>query len=189
MTNEEQRAGAILERLILSLLDHPRELDLIPEVLKRRINWGAKVNINDAGKLLGIRGAHFKALRHVVGRMGDRLGSVWTLAFIDPDDGPRGKYSPDVPPPLNFSPTADLHLLAEVLTACTGQTYAIASDPDGGAAWAVRITPRDWEAQEALVDKQASDGEALVAVLGTLFRAIGRRQGVGYRVETSGANP
>ncbi len=186
MTTEAMTAGAVLERLILSLLDNPREAELRPTLLPSRINWTLSVNIDDAGKVIGIKGAHARALQHLTGRMGDRFGQVWTLRILDPEEGPRGERRANTPPPVHFSPAADLNLLGTVLTAATGCVYTIDHRADGGAAWILRVTPADWAAQEALVDKQAADGEALIAVLGTLFRAVGRRQGVGYRVETAG---
>lgn len=186
MTKEEN-AGAVLERLILSLLDEPRKAEVVPTRLPQRVNVVVRTDVNDFGKVAGKKGAHVRALRHVARMIGDRLGEVWTLAQDpNPTGGDRVWNQTDRTPPGRgeHSPTADAHLLAEILGAATGQTYAVnVAAGDMAATWAFTVTPRDWAAHEALVDKGGPEGEALVASLGTLFRAVGRRQGVGYVVE------
>jgi predicted RNA-binding protein YlqC (UPF0109 family) len=182
MTTVEQTAGLVLERLILSLLDFPREAELEPVAMPSRINWKLVTNINDAGKVIGIKGAHAKALQFVAGRMGDQMGQEWRLAILDPKEGQRTGPRAATPPPLHFSPASDVQLLSDVLTFCTDQLYAINAEESGGASWTFRVTPRDWSAQEAIADRGGS-GELLADALAVLFRAVGRRQGVGYKVE------
>lgn len=186
MTTAEQTTGAILERLILALVDHPQDAELEAITLPSRINWRLRVNINDAGKVIGKKGAHVIALKLLIAKMGDRLGQVWDLKVIDPEEGRREVSAARlVPVSGHHSPTADAAMLDDLLEAVTGNTYAIAANATGAADFTFTITPNDWPAHEALVDKAAGTEETLIAAIGTLYRAVGRRQGVGYAVEVA----
>lgn len=184
MTPDLDNSAGALERLISALLDDPRKLELDANRLPRRVNWRLRVDINDAGKVIGKKGAHVKALALVVSRLGDRLGEVWTLKVEDPEEGPRGEPRRDASPPDHFSPAADLELLSDLLACLVGRGFELDVVADGSADWVFRVAAATFGEHEALVDKRQDEaGETLIGALGTLFRAVGRRQGVGYRVE------
>lgn len=185
MNPEEEKAAAALERLVAALLDHPRKLEFDATRLPSRVNVRVRVDVEDAGKVIGIKGAHVKALQLVAARLGDRLGQLWALRVDDPEEAPRPGKKQDAPPAASFDPFVDVQLLSEVLACLIGLGFTCdyRRDPGSGDAWTFVVVPAGFAEHETLVDKAPGSEETLVAALGTLFRAVGRRQGVGYKIE------
>lgn len=188
MTNEDQRAG-LITRLIEALIDDPRKLELDARPMPRRVDWRAKVDINDTGKLIGKKAAHLKALRVLVALMGARYAEDWRFAVHDPDDGERVEREPIQMAGKNFNAGPMAVFLAEilqaVLDASPGVDIVTAPAED---AFTFRIRPASVGDYERLVEPVpvGYDSLAPVAALGTLFRAYGRQLGANFRIEVPG---
>lgn len=185
MTNEDQRAPLIV-RIIEAIIDDARSLELDTEPLTRRVNWRAKVNVNDAGKLIGKKGAHLKAIRVLVGLMGQHFGEVWHVSVDDPDEGPIHE-KPPIEPAANYNPALASQFLLEILETFLADAPEIGVERAGDEFLFV-IRPRNVGDYEKLVEEYNLGREQLapVAALGTLFRAYGRQQGVTLRIEVPG---
>lgn len=187
MTNEDQRAPLIV-RIIEAIIDDARSLELDTEPLTRRVNWRAKVNVNDAGKLIGKKGAHLKALRVLVGLMGQRFGEVWHVAVDDPDEGDIHE-KPPIPMATDYKPAEALAFLVEILDAILTEKPSIGVAPGvEPSEFLFVIWPTSVADFETLVKPYNLGREEIapIAALGTLFRAYGRQQGVNFRIETPG---
>lgn len=188
MSENPLLAREAFSRLVCALVDERAALTVTPQELPARVNWLIDgVSVDDFGKVLGRRGAHFQALRVVAARIGDRLEEMWTVPPM-PDPPARRRETPaDVPPNPAHSPAADLLLLQDVVLAAVGPGCTVGVVKAGSADWRFTLFPQTYGEHEALVEKGGlPPGEPLVAALGTLMRAVGRRQGAGYVVEIAG---
>lgn len=182
----ETAAGDALQDLIRALASEPDRIDLEVAVLPRRLNFFVRPPINDAGKLIGKQGTHVAALSVVAAAMGDRFDAEWTFHVREPEDGARRPRVTPPADPARHDPTADLDLLRRVLEACGGPGYEVGAEPEGDAAWAFVVRSETHAEHEVLAGQRPPNGETLVSALGTLFRAVGRRQGVAYRIQADG---
>lgn len=187
MTHEDARRE-LIEALLTALIDDPRRLTLEARVLPRRVNWRAKVDINDTGKLIGQKASHIKALRAVVGALGSRFGEDWRLDVEEPDDGDRRPVvrTPDA---SSYDVAPALTLLRDVLAALL-EAEAFVSVEGGGSSYNLKVEAvlvQDYEvlATPVLCDYDPRRPEQMtpVAALGTLWRAIGRQGGASLTVE------
>lgn len=189
MTNEDKRAE-LITKLIDCLIDDPRKTQLEARPMTRRVNWKAKVAINDTGKLIGKLGAHLKAIRVLVGLMGQRFGEDWRFAVEDPDDGER-REPVRIERVAAYDPAPATAFLGEILGAILDEPAAINLTQDissAGCSYTFTIAARVIQDYERLVEPFAIGYEQLapVAALGTIFRAYGRQQGVDFRVFVPG---
>lgn len=188
MTNEDQRARLIC-RLVESIIDNSRALELEAQPMTRRVNWRAKVNVNDAGKLIGKKGAHLKSIRVLVGLMGQHFGEVWRFDVVDPDEAEIVEKDPIAPATAALYDTRPAReLLVDVLETFCAERPGIVSEVNADAEIVFTIQPKSVRDYETLVEGYNLGREQLtpVAALGTLFRAYGRQQGVTFRVEVPG---
>ncbi len=183
MTNEDQKAE-LISRLIETLVDDPRRIELDAQTMPRRVNWRAKVDINDTGKLIGKKAAHLKSIRVLVCLMGQRFGEDWRFAVTDPDDAPRKEPRP-IPPAENFNAGPACVFLKEILVAILDESPEVDILCDSAGDFTFRIRAKAIQDYERLVEPIPVGYDSLtpIAALGTLFRAFGRQQGVNFRVE------
>lgn len=190
MSNDGKRAP-LIARLINGLIDQSDHLELEAVVLPRRVNWNAKVDINDAGKLIGKKAAHLYSLRVLLLLMGKRFGEEWRLTALDPDEAPRVESS--VPArPRDFNPSVAQDFLGQILDAILAEPAAVSvvrdSDPLDFVFVIRAKSTADYEilVTKVMVGTVYKSGPielTPVAALGTLYRAYGRQQGVNFRVE------
>ena len=183
------RSAELLSRLLEGLLDDPRRLELDATPLPRRVNWRVKVSFNDAGKLCGKGGEHIKSLIVLVRLLGERHGEQWILEVLDPDQGERVENLPIPDAPAHL-PGESLRLLYELLAEILTAPAVVKVTQTGGKplVFNFEIRPANVQDYELLVTAVPVQRTELtpVAALGTLFRALGRQQGVSYRVEVPG---
>lgn len=184
MIGHEKRV-LLLVQLINGLIDQRARLELEAVALPRRVNWKAKVDINDTGKLIGKKAAHLFSLRVLIALMGKRFSEEWRLTVLDPDEGER-LPSPPPPRPREFNPSLAQDFLGQVLDAMLDENPLIIVERGPGALeFAFVIHCKSVSDYERLVTAIGVGREELtpVAALGTLFRAYGHQQGVAFRIE------
>lgn len=190
MTHDET-CSPVIERLVAALVDDQRAVELDANVLPGRVNWSFRVDVNDAGKVIGRNGTHLRALQLVIERMGAATNEEWRTASQDPVGLERARR-PYAEEPRNHDAGDDWKLLCEVLVAL-GINATVT--PTGSIADGYNFQVRGdgvqdhealLDAHEAIYSRNQKERDPLnvLGALGTLFRAIGRRQGVRYRIET-----
>lgn len=193
-------AAELIVRLASALVDDARAVQLEMQPLVRRVNFLAKVDINDHGKLLGKRGAHLKPLKLLVKAMGRKHGEAWELFASDPDVGNR-EDRPQAKPPAVYDPTAARDLLGETLEAILEEPAILEAveEPKNTFTFTIKAgVVQDYERlveSHEVVTERGTPGEGdyrpaetmtLVAALGTFWYAYGRRDGVRFRVVVPG---
>lgn len=183
----------IIERLLMALVDDKRSVELNANCLPGRINWLFRVNINDTGKVIGKGGSHLRALQLIVRQIGRAAGEEWTANPLDPTGDKREGQAGSALTPKTHSNREDRELLCELLTALQIQAEVLSAGTvkDG---FVFKIEAAGQQHLAALLESHKVDyklnGEMMVeeanlqGALGSLFRAIARRQGVRYRLTT-----
>ena len=190
MSNQIEERAAPLEKLLASLLDSPNQLEFGASVLPGRTNFTMRTTAAMAGRLVGYRGAHLRALRLIAQLIGRELGQEWHLKMEDPEDMRREPRKRDEIPE-DHDCTDDALMLADLLEAL-GVSATV--DFNGGIAggFDFYIQPETQEDNAALLDPHEATFEAnqpdktpmnLMQALRLLLKAIGKKSGVTYRVE------
>lgn len=179
-----------LERLVSSLLTDPDGMLFTGSVLNQRVNFTLSASIRDFGGLVGQNGSHLRALQLIAEQMGKVQGSQWVVRLEEPE-GERQPAYPKTPPPQHHSSTEDEDTLDELLLAL-GITAMVAVQGDIPNGYVFTICPFAQQDKDALEtphpaiyspNQRETKPLSLVAAIGTLTRAIGRRQGVSYQVQ------
>ena len=191
MTNLET-THALLEDLLLSLVDKEAALTLRANLLPGRINWSVQVDVSDTGKVCGTGGSHLRALQLVIDLMGRHQKEEWHLALEDPEGTVRVR-KPDAPMPEDHDTSDATLLLSEILSAIGIDCSVVVSGGIAGG-FDFEIRPHGQQDHAALLDahpaiyrKNQKERQEinLVAALGSLWRAGGRKSGVAYRVSVT----
>lgn len=190
----EEFCSPIIERLLCALVDDQRAVELQANCLPGRINWSWIVDINDTGKVIGKSGVHLRALQLVIEVMGQVANEEWCAKPEDPI-GVERERRPDTPTPATHNALAAYGLLLDVLTAMQIKVDGCVSGTiKDGFNFILRsngVQHHDamTEPREAIYERNQKERAPLTleAALGTIFRAIGRRQGVRYRISCDGA--
>lgn len=186
MSNEGKRKD-IIKALITGLIDDAQSLRLDAAEMPRRVNWRAKVDINDTGKLIGKKAAHLYSLRVLISLMGARFGEDWRFEVSDPDDGER-KEKAEIQrvKEIDASPVREfLFRILEGVIAERPEIHFVAQTNEYGwreYAFTILATKADYSRLTTPV-MVGREKLAPVAALGTLFRAYGRQQGVSFTIQ------
>lgn len=188
--NQTEKAVALLRALINSLIDYPADLQIEATTIKDatgrdwRTNLSVTPNINDAGKVIGKQGAHFKALKRVMDMIGTVEGKSYVLR-MEPGTGERRPEILHQSAGPEFNCDEHQELLEDVLGA-TGvdAEILVRMTPGGGIGYVFTVRPRTWVADEFLTGDAIDQRDpALITALAALFKAAGHRAGVVFQVE------
>ncbi len=190
MIINEETASPIIERLLLALVDDPRAVQLEANCLPGRVNWSFRVDVNDTGKVIGKGGTHLRAIQLIIELMGKAAREEWHAKPNDPT-GKSRERRPDTEPPESHSPFSDCSLLGSLLALMRINTKVEATgNVADGFVFKIRCV--QFQDHDALLDMHAAiysrnqmerEPLNLIGALGSLFRSIGRRQGVRYRID------
>lgn len=186
----DDTASPVIERLIAALCDQPRAVELTARSLPGRVNWILRADVNDMPKIVGMNGCRIRVLQLAVELMGKAAGEQWALDYASPS-GERHDKAPDTPAPRHHSTAPDLTTLHQVL-ASIGIVAAVTVAGDVESGFTFSLRPSRHEDNDRLQEKHTAlyvSGQLdckplnLLMGLGTVFRSIGRRQGVRYQIK------
>lgn len=183
--NLVEESTALLRRLIEALIDFPRDLQVEPREHRGLIHWTVVSNVNDLGLIIGKRGAHAKAIQHLMQEVGRRYGCKFTV-WIDPDG--CGDRLADDPVRRAAGPTyacpQHRQLLFDLLCAILTERPVIVVERHG-TEFDFIIQPLVVQDFDRLQPPANGDerAESIITSLATLFDAAGKRDGVVFRLE------
>lgn len=193
MIVNEETCSPIIERLLLAMVDNRRAVFLEANVLPGRVNWSFRVDVDDNGKIIGMDGVHLRAIQLVIELMGKGIGEQWVGNALDPleshRNAPRRASTPET-----HSTVEDVRLLNELLVGL-GVSAFVSQQGNLAEGYTFQIAPSRHQDHHALLDlheaiyrrnQKSRDPLNLIGALGTLFRSIGRRQGVRYKTGVPG---
>lgn len=191
ITNEDVAAdtATLLRSLIELLVDRPLDLEVDYRMMSGRVDFLVLPNINDQGKVVGKMGAHVKALKFLLARIGDAAGQQFVLRL---DEDTAGRREPEKPKPVaseKYDYMPHLRVLKWLMCGLNARTVDVSVTIEPGAKYDFRLSTVSYVEYEVLAGLQSGgefDGQSLLAALNTLFRAAGLRDGVEMRIEVTG---
>lgn len=191
ITNEDVAldTAELLRSLVELLVDRPADLTVDYRMMHGRVDFLVMPNINDQGKVVGKMGAHVKALKFLLARIGDAVGQQFVLRL---DEDTNGRREPEKPKPVasdKYSYMPHLRVLKRLMLALNAATVDVSVTIEPGAKYDFRLAIVSHVEYEVLAGLQPCgefDDQSLLAALNTLFRAAGLRDGVEMRVEVTG---
>ena len=179
--NLTEEATALLRRLLEALIDHPRDLVVEPREHRGMVQWLVVANINDLGIVIGKRGAHAKAIQHLMREIGARHGCHMTVRIEADGPGERQPEAVRRPASPTYSVTPHLTLLRDLLGALCDEPPVVTVEH----RFDFIIRPLVIQDFDRLQPPLAGDenAESIITSLATLFNAAGKRDGVVFRLE------
>lgn len=175
----------LLRSLVELIVDHPADLTVDYRLMHGRTDFRVLPNINDQGKVVGKKGAHVKALKFLLSRLGEACGQQFVLQLDEDTDGRReaDRGKPVALDTYDFRP--HLEVLMELLEALTSEQIEVNVGVIPGEEYVFQVAAVG-QTYNALLDQRHAgefDGQSLVTALGTILRAAGLRDGVDMRIE------
>lgn len=193
-----EQAEELVCRLICALVNHPDEVRLERAEFTRDTRWSVHLHVDDAGKVIGKEAAHVRSISLLLGLIGLRSKWRYSLRVLNSSDvgsAPQHRERPE--PPDKYDPTAAKALLLDVLGAILEEHPEVdltskavhplnrknPSSPKVEFTFAVRAAGA--QDHDTLGEAFGPDEEhrmSAEAALGTLWRAIGKKDGVSFIV-------
>lgn len=189
MSHDETNAP-VIEGILRALCDNPRAVELTARSLPGRVNWFFRADVNDMPKIVGKDGAHIRALQLTVDLMGQAVGEEWRIDYDKNPPGERRGRQPNAVTPDHHATAPDLDSLQQALSV-SGIVANITADGSPASEFTFTLHPTRHQDSDALLtmhealythNQRECEPLNLLGALGTLFRSIGRRQGVKYRL-------
>lgn len=177
-------SALLLRRIVESFTDYPADLTLESKLLPGRVDWRLRVNVNDHGKVIGRNGSHIRALQYLWAQVGESCGQYFVLRL---DENPVGKREPEkrrpTPNPA-FSCVGHKALLSDFLDQVLSERPAIEVRREQARVEFVFVIDCERvQDYERLVCVTTETTQTVITELGTLFRAAGHKNGVGFKLE------
>jgi predicted RNA-binding protein YlqC (UPF0109 family) len=183
MTTESEVVTELLLTIVESFTTHHEEIELTAKPVIGACYWTLKVSPEDYGKVAGRQGSHIKALKFLLAKLGMISFQMhYYIHLVQPME--RVRTDPPPPNRINrYVPYDERDLLARWLEKILNGQFKL--DIEGEAPdLKLVITPQDYEDYQELIKPYAvEDSEfTIIACLGTLFRAIGNKNGVMLKI-------
>jgi predicted RNA-binding protein YlqC (UPF0109 family) len=197
MTTNMKTFEEILIQLIGSYTFLPEYLDVEAKEHLGSTYFRAHVHGDDFPAVVGRQGSHIKALQCFVAAVGEAAGEVYAISLSEPTM-PRTRQSFDrVPFQTNYDPEPAGDLMRELLGMVgLGQhTVEIRRDTYNGGnnplnfLFVIFVRSNDdyLKLTAPLGAVGRLDQPVLIAAIGTLFRAYGKKNGVDFKVKAERA--
>lgn len=187
-STESTRAVALLQELARRFVDHPEAIKIAAtRTGTGEIYFGLSCHEDDEGKLIGKSRSHVDAFSLLIDKMGRASGERWFYRLIT--KGTPRKTEPERKKTERYNALATADLLARILGELSIGDYVVDVEKGQHAelpAFILRISVRDNADYCALTYQDPSFGSAqattLIGALGTIFRAIARKDGVWFQL-------
>lgn len=192
MTPETEKLHALLRDLVGSYVDHGDELQVDAREHPGAVYWSIRGHAEDYGKLVGKGGAHFEALRTLIGAIGDAREELHVLNRFEEPEAARRRRPSDLAPAESYDADPAVMLLSRILENLVGD-FNLASNVRANRDPRIpfklfvtlTITVRTEEDHAELVTSKS--GSTVVGALGALFRARANREGVAIQIDVARA--
>lgn len=181
MTNDHTAVRDLLRSLVASFVSRPEEIQIATQLAEDGACFFAlKVAREDESKIVGAGGSHVDALNLLVRAFGAARSRAFTFRAITP--GPPLAQKLPARDVLEHDPRPALALLNSTLGALDHHAnvgVGPGSGPRNTLTFVFRIAAGA-DAYDALTAPFNGSGCTIIAAIGTLFRAIAKKNGVNY---------
>lgn len=189
MSNKIEQQASNLERVISAMLGERERFDFRATFLAGRTDFHVGAPAACMGTLVGVGGANLRALSLLTEILGRQLDQQWLLVLEEPEDERRIPLQPD-PTPEDHDASDDCLLLSDILESC-GVECAVHVQGGIAGGYDFTLLPETQKEEAALTDnhpaiyrrtKRGSQPISLLFALGVIWKCLGKRQGVNYRI-------
>lgn len=190
MSHTIETRAVPIERLLVSLLGDRSQLAFSCSILPGRCVFRVGTSAALMGRLVGYNGTHLRSLQLIAQLIGNTMEQEWVMKLEEPTDTRRVPKQAK-PDPDEHDATDDALLLADVLEAC-GVSANVESRGGIAGGFDLDIIPSRQEDNAALLDPHEAlftEGQRdraplnLVTALRSIMRAVGKAQGIEYRIQ------
>lgn len=149
------------------------------------VYFAMKGHREDDSRLVGKDGSHADSLEHLIARVGQRVGKIYTFRLVtDPERYESASPRKDV---LEYDPDPACAVLWCWVNALTGGAelqvkVGPGSGPRDMLSFDFEIKIEDRTVAEAMTKPSGPNAISEIAALGTLMRAVARKAGVRFQV-------
>lgn len=175
----------LLRDVVAGFVEQPNAIQIAHQTAPGSCYWMMRVAPVDDPKAIGKDGAHARAIATLVAAWGDAEGEAHTFRLLNNTE--RVAREPDkIRDVMEYDVGPRRELLSRALSELALDGFAIKTGPGAGVRdtltfeLAINVaTDRDYA---LLTRPRGESGVAVVAALGTLFRAIARNDGVNIEI-------
>lgn len=181
---------AILRDLVAAFTFHPEAIEIDSQVAAGSVYWMLRGHPDDEPVLIGKQGGHVRALTFLIQEIGKARGETHTFRLMT-EHKPRARPPMEQRSAMRFDPEPARELLVRVLQELAIGDFLVEVGPGVGERRALMfeftITVRDQRDANVLLAHHVDEDNAnsLVETLGTLFRAIAKKNGVRFEVKVA----
>jgi predicted RNA-binding protein YlqC (UPF0109 family) len=195
MTFEKTEAIADLFRdLVGSYTSKPDELELFIKEVPGAVYFKFRVHGDDHRVAVGSKGSHVDALSLIFSEIGENAGAPLVLTLLEPDvRSPRNMPLPPVTPKIRFNFMPAQALLIRLINALgvvevkfeVEEKIDLERKAQAEIMFKIFVRSSDDYARLTvpMAQKYGAKIPALIAALGTLFRAYAMKEGVRFDLE------
>lgn len=180
---ETDKIESLLRDLAGSFIAHPESLRIGRQTSQDGLSvyFGMSCHPQDEAKLVGRSGCHVDSLDYLVAELGRVRGQTWTFRLITPKSANGSKFEP-AKETLSYDPEPAAALLRRLMAnlnvPCT-VSVGPGEGPRDRLSFVLTITVADEWLYSALMTPP------LIEVIGTLWRAIGKFNGVRFQINVA----
>lgn len=184
MPTETNQTKEILRDLCSAFLDHPDALEIEAQEAPGSCFWQIRGHREDESKLVGRDGSHVRALAFLVGRFGAARSEAHTFKLLtERRPEPRPPLKPKKAIRYDTKPVEGL--LVRILSELDLGDFFVTVGPGTGArdvlTFVFSIVVKDpLDVRILTVRPDPNSDETIVGAIGTLFRAIAKKNGVRF---------
>jgi predicted RNA-binding protein YlqC (UPF0109 family) len=183
MQNSTVNVRDLLREFVASYVDKPDALRIeFQTAATGDVYWMMKGDFEDEGKLVGKAGTHVDALEFILMAIGRHSGVVYTFRLLTRGGCEKKEAPRDV---IEYDPGRVQVLLTRLLVALgIGASVRVGpgAGPRNSLTFVFTIKASAREDYSRLVHVDVNFGSTIVAALGTLFRAIAKKDGVRFTI-------
>jgi predicted RNA-binding protein YlqC (UPF0109 family) len=185
--NELRKLTDLIRAIVAGIVAKEDAIEIASQPATGSCYWMMRVAPEDDSKAIGKDGAHARALALLIDAWGRAENEVHTFRLINNEE--RIERPPDKPRDvMSFDTTPARELLSRVLSNLSLDGFAIDVGPGSGIRdtltfmFTIRVAT-DADHRELLRPRNGRGREnTLIAAIGTLFRAIARKNGVAFEL-------
>jgi len=183
MTTETTETKQLIRDLLASFTNHPEALDIEAQLAPGSAYWMIKGHPEDEPILVGRQGSHVRALAFLIQSFGQARDEQHTCRLLTERE-PRPRPQMEARAVLRFDPEPSRALLSRILEELAIDSFAVlvgpGTEPRRSLTFVFSIQVKDAADYNVLTVAPDSSSETIVGALGTLFRAIAKKNGVRF---------
>jgi hypothetical protein len=185
---DRHKTRALISDLLGAYILRPAVLQMGLQESNGACLWVIRGDEQDDPLLIGVDGAHVRALEQLVAQFGAARGEDWTLRLVTETE-PRERERNPRKIAISYEPEPIRALLERLIAELAVANYRVTVDTGTGPrdllTFIFRVHVKDAADALDLTTAKPPNGLTTIGAISTLFRAIARKNGVDFLVALS----